>query len=144
MPWPEAMALSWQASDLLVQIPLVKGLPPPNTPESKEDKKLRTRNRRVEIYFTDEELNALKSKVEASGQTREGFCREALLNGVVKPLPPIDFHELVLQFRHIGNNINQVIATAHSQGFIDSLRLREQLDQLWELEQQAAALFTEG
>ena len=105
---------------------------------------MRTRNRRVEIYFTDEELSALKSKVEASGQTRESFCREVLLNGVVKPLPPIDFHELVLQFRHIGNNINQVIATAHSQGFIDSLRLREQLDQLWELEQQAAALFTEA
>ena len=41
-------------------------------------------------------------------------------------------------------NINQVIATAHSQGFIDSLRLREQLDQLWELEQHAAALFAEG
>lgn len=105
---------------------------------------MRTRNRRVEIYFTDEELNVLKSKVAASGQTREGFCREALLNGVVKPLPPVDFHALVLQFRHIGNNINQVIATAHSHGFIDSLRLNEHLEQLWELEQQAAALFTEG
>lgn len=105
---------------------------------------MRKRNRSILLRFTQEELNALEKKVTLSGRPREQYCREALLNGVVKPLPPIDFHELVLQFRHIGNNINQVIATAHSQGFIDSLRLREQLDQLWELEQQAAALFTEG
>lgn len=105
---------------------------------------MRKRNRSILLRFTLEELKALEMKVALSGLPREHYCREALLNGVVKPLPPIDFHELVLQFRHIGNNINQVIATAHSQGFIDSLRLREQLDQLWELEQQASALFTEG
>lgn len=105
---------------------------------------MRKRNRSILLRFTQEELQTLEKKVVLSGLPREHFCREALLNGVVKPRPTVDFHELVLQFRHIGNNINQVIATAHSQGFIDSLRLREQLDQLWELEQQAAALFAEG
>ena len=105
---------------------------------------MRKRNRSILLRFTQEELQTLEKKVVLSGLPREHFCREALLTGVVKPLPPIDFHEFVVELRHIGNNINQLTALAHSRGFIDSLRLRELTDQLWELEQQASALFTEA
>lgn len=143
MPGPSAPALSWQASDLLVQIQLVKGRRPPKTPKPKEDKKLRTRNRRVEIYFTDEEYNVLKKKVEQSGHTREGFCREALLNGIVKPRPTADLHELILQFRHIGNNINQMAVQAHTHHYFNTPHLDEQLNELWKLEQRISALFLE-
>lgn len=144
MPRPEAVALSWQASDLLVQIPLVQGLPPPNTPEANEEKKLRKRNRRVEIYFTDEELSSLKNKVAASGLSREAFCRQALLNSVVLPRPDADLHKFTLELRYIGNNINQVVAIAHTQGFANTLRLKELIDMLWSLEQKVLAEFTEA
>lgn len=102
------------------------------------------RNVRIQFRLTKEEHTKLLELADEAQMNVSEFLRTCILRSQILPRPSIDFHELVLQFRHIGNNINQVIATAHSQGFIDSLRLREQLDQLWELEQQASALFTEG
>lgn len=80
---------------------------------------MRKRNYRVEIYFTKNELETLTKKVHKSGLSREGYCRRALNDSVIKEAPPADLSKLIYEMRRIGNNLNQLLAVVHSKGFID-------------------------
>ena len=90
---------------------------------------MRKRSKRVEIYFTEEELDLLTQKVKKSGFPREVYCRTALLGKEVKEAPPVDYFTLISEVRRTGSNINQVLRKANSIGLIDVPLLRKALEE---------------
>lgn len=88
---------------------------------------MRKRNKRVEIYFTSEELALLTEKVQQSGFSREVFCRTVLLGTEVKASPPADFYELITEVRRVGANINQILKKANAAGLLDVPLIRKAL-----------------
>jgi len=80
------------------------------------------------IRFTKTELDSLTKKARKSGLSREGFCRRALNNVVVKEAPPIDVPMLIQEVRRVGSGLDQLLACAASAGMLDADQLREALE----------------
>ena len=100
---------------------------------------MRKSNRRVEIYFTEDELSSLMQKVRQSGLSREVFCRDALMGVKIKEAPPADYYKLIMEVRKVGTNINQILHKANTLGFLDVPMLQKALednhtteDMLWD------------
>lgn len=89
---------------------------------------MRKRNRRVEIYFTEDELSSLMQKVRQSGLSREAFCRAALLGVKLKEAPPADYYKLIMEVRRVGTNINQILQKANAIGLLDVPMIRKALE----------------
>lgn len=89
---------------------------------------MRKRNRRVEIYFTEDELSSLMQKVHQSGLSREAFCRAALLGVKLKEAPPADYYKLIMEVRRVGTNINQILQKANAIGLLDVPMIRKALE----------------
>lgn len=102
---------------------------------------MKKRTKGILVRFTEDEKNIVKTKAASAGFNTEAYCRDAILHGTVAPLPPVDFRAFTTEIRRIGNNLNQVVALAHTKGFIDVVRLNSLMDELWNLERQAGDLF---
>ena len=91
---------------------------------------MRKRNRRVEIYFSDEEYEELMEKVTASKLSREQFCRMVLNGAKIKEAPPAEFYKLITEIRRVGVHLNQVLKKANAGGFLDVPMIRESIEEL--------------
>ena len=80
---------------------------------------MRTRNKQIHIYLTEEELSALDSKVRKTSLSREAYIRAVLADTVPVELPPIDYVSLIKELNRIGSNLNQIAAKAHSLGLLN-------------------------
>lgn len=89
---------------------------------------MRTRNCRVEIYFTEKELEDLASKVQKAGLSREQFCRSILNGAQVKEAPSADVLTLIREIRRVGYNIEQILKIANTRGLLDVPQLRKALE----------------
>ena len=93
---------------------------------------MRKRSHRVVFYLDDEEFSAFIEKVKRTSLSREGFIRNMLADVVIKERPPADAPYLLREFKRIGNNINQILLIANTNGFLDTPRLRSALEELKE------------
>jgi hypothetical protein len=60
--------------------------------------------------------------VKRSGLSREAYLRH-LINGLVPTdAPPPDYHAMMKELRHIGNNLNQIAQKAHALNVVDAKR----------------------
>ncbi len=91
---------------------------------------MRKRNRRVEIYFSDEEYEELMEKVTTSQLSREQFCRMVLNGAQIKEAPPAEFYKLITEIRRVGVYLNRVLKKADAGGFLDVPMIRESLESL--------------
>ena len=91
---------------------------------------MRKRNRRVEIYFSDEEYEELMEKVTASKLSREQFCRMVLSGAKIKEAPPAEFYKLITEIRRVGVHLNQVLKKANAGGLLDVPMIRESIEEL--------------
>ena len=91
---------------------------------------MRKRNRRVEIYFSDEEYEKLMEKVTASQLSREQYCRMVLNGAKIKEAPPAEFYKLITEIRRVGVHLNQVLKKANAGGFLDVPMIRESIEEL--------------
>ena len=91
---------------------------------------MRKRNRRVEIYFSDQEYEELMEKVTASKLSREQFCRMVLNGTKIKEAPPAEFYSLITEVRRVGVHLNQVLKKANAGGFLDVPMIRESIEEL--------------
>ena len=95
---------------------------------------MRKRSKRVEIYFTEEELDLLTQKVKKSGFSREVYCRAALLGKEIKEAPPADFYKLIIEVRKVGSNLNQLVKRAQTLNLIDTPSLQKAVAEIRETE----------
>lgn len=122
-----------QATNLYGQIPLVSGQPP-NTPLC-EVNPMRKRNERIDVYFSEAELNVVKQKAKEAGLNCSELIRRAVLNKEVKQAPPADIPIMIRDIRRLGYNIDRLLKIADSTHLIDAPQMRKVLAQTWLMEQ---------
>ena len=96
----------------------------------------------MKIRFTRDELDTLTKKARKAGLSREGFCRCALNNVVVKEAPSADVLLLIREVRRVGYNIEQILRLANSRGLLDVPRLRKALDENHAAEELIVSAYT--
>jgi hypothetical protein len=71
------------------------------------------------------EADQFNTFVKRSGLSREAYLRH-LINGLVPTdMPPPDYHTMMKELHHIGNNLNQIAQKAHVLNVMDVKRYDE-------------------
>ena len=91
---------------------------------------MKTRTTEMHLRLTPEEKETLTEKAKLARLSREEFCRRILNGATVKEAPSVDVCQLLRQMRHIGGNLNQLLARANTVGFIDTVQLKKELAEL--------------
>ena len=91
---------------------------------------MKTRTKEMHLRLTPEEKETLTEKAKLARLSREEFCRRILNGAIVKEAPSVDVRQLLRQMRHIGGNLNQLLARANTVGFIDTIQLKKELAEL--------------
>lgn len=91
---------------------------------------MRSRNHSFLIRLNDEEFSALNEKIEKSRLPREVFIRKVLQEGTVREAPSADYPKLLRSLSKIGNNLNQIAATANTIHFINPKELNQAVGDL--------------
>lgn len=91
---------------------------------------MKTRTKEMHLRLTPEEKETLTEKAKLARLSREEFCRRILNGATVKEAPSADVRQLLRQMRHIGSNLNQLLACANTVGFIDTVQLKKDLAEL--------------
>lgn len=91
---------------------------------------MRTRNKRIWVHMNDEEYAELEEKRKSTGYSREEFIRRMLKDGTVREAPPAEYSKLLRTLSRIGNNLNQIAATANTIHFINPKELHETIHDL--------------
>lgn len=83
---------------------------------------MRNRNIQIITRLSSQEYLRLVKLVKKSGLTKEAYIRH-LINGLVPvDAPPPDYYSMMKELYGIGNQLNQIAATARSSGKIDTVR----------------------
>ena len=91
---------------------------------------MKTRTTEMHLRLTPEEKETLTEKAKLARLSREEFCRRILNGAIVKEAPSVDVRQLLRQMRHIGGNLNQLLARVNTVGFIDTVQLKKELTEL--------------
>lgn len=83
---------------------------------------MRTRNRGVLLYLSDDELSYLDNLVSKSACTREAYLRSLIKGVIPADKPPPDYLSMMYELHAIGTNLNQIAQKANTLGVIDSAR----------------------
>ena len=100
---------------------------------------MRTRENRVVICLTDEELESLNSKVVQSGLTRSDYCRRILSGRQVTEFSA-DVSMLIQELRSIGRKLEQIEQECSQ---ADTARLQTVLSDLQRLSQIIVASYSQ-
>lgn len=97
----------------------------------------RKRSNQIKIYLNDEEVKLLERKSIIFGKNKSEFLRHSIIRTDPVELKNFNenFEKLILQYKAIGNNINQ-LARAVNQGrvkieSIEFEKLRIEVNNLW-------------
>ena len=74
----------------------------------------RKRTRRLGVYFTESELEALREKAAEARLSMGEFIRKSVADKEIKPSPPADIQRLTREIHRIGNNLNQLLRNFNS------------------------------
>ena len=83
----------------------------------------------VKLRLSVEEAARLNAKVARSRLSREAYLRQLIEGLVPRDAPPPDYYAMMRELYRIGNNLNQIAATAHTLHFIDAPRYDEALQE---------------
>ena len=96
---------------------------------------MRKRNERIDVYFSEAELNVVKQKAKEAGLNCSELIRRAVLNKEVKQAPSADIPIMIRDIRRLGYNIDRLLKIADSTHLIDAPQMRKVLAQTWLMEQ---------
>ena len=104
---------------------------------------MRTRNNRIVFYLDDDELKIIATNVKKSGHSRGDYIRSVLLGYVVKEAPPVDYYTILARLSREGANLNQLIITARTLGFVDTPKLEQLRKDIYATNQMLWDAFTD-
>ncbi len=88
------------------------------------------------IYLNEEEKDALCKLSEIIKLSKSQLIREIILGYSPPEGPPANYDELIYQLRCIGNNINQILRIARTNGILNPVELEKHLSELKDVEQE--------
>ena len=89
-----------------------------------------TRNCRLELRLTKNELSELTRKARKARLTNSAFIRRAIRDREVKEAPPVDVPILIREVKRVGYNVDQLLRIANAQGPMDVPLLRKTLGEV--------------
>ena len=102
---------------------------------------MRRRPIKVTSYYTKEEYMQLCELSEKLNLGKSTLIRY-LVQGYSPPVPPpVDYKKLIRELRMLGNNINQILVIARSNGILNIVELQKYLSELDEIEDEMREAF---
>lgn len=105
---------------------------------------MRKRNNPIQIYLDDAELKRLDEWSAAANMSRSNYIRQLIDGFQPVAFPPIEYEQVIDELEHIGNNMNQIAAKAHSLGFIDEPEYRRNANRVWRIVAELSAQLARG
>ena len=87
----------------------------------------RRRTHSIRVWLDDEEYQTMNLLVASTCLNRSEVIRSLISGLTVKEKPPIEYGDIVVQLRKIGNNLNQIAALFHAHGFPNMPELKDGL-----------------
>lgn len=91
---------------------------------------MRKRNIRFELCLNEEENMKLNELCHKTRLNKSALIRYLILGYKPTEAPPIEYKVLIRELRATGNNINQLIVIARSNGILNVSGLKKHLDEL--------------
>ena len=102
---------------------------------------MRIRPIQVKSYFNENEYQHLCELSEML-KLSKGQVIRYLVEGYAPPVPPpVDYKKLIRELRMLGNNINQILVIARSNGILNTFELQKHLSELDEIEDEMRDAF---
>lgn len=93
------------------------------------------------IYINEEEKDALCKLSEITKLSKSQLIREIILGYSPPEGPPANYGELIYQVRCLGNNINQILRIARTNGILNPVELEKHLSELRTVEEKMHSAF---
>lgn len=91
---------------------------------------MRKRTNDIHLFLSDEELSVLNEFSVKTKKSKSEVLRFLLNTAILVEAPSIDYRKWIRELRMIGNNINQVLVIAKSNGIFNSSELQKHLNEL--------------
>lgn len=91
---------------------------------------MRKRNIDIHLFLNEEEFYLLNELSIKTNLSKSQVLRFLLSTSNLIEAPPIEYKVLIRELRAIGNNINQLIVIARSNGILNVSGLKKHLDEL--------------
>lgn len=95
---------------------------------------MRKRTNDIHLFLSDDEVSLLNEFSIKTKKSKSEVLRFLLNTAILVEAPSIDYRKWIRELRMIGNNINQVLVIAKSNGVFNSLELQKQLLELDKIE----------
>ena len=89
---------------------------------------MRAHNKTFHIRLTETEYERLCKNSKQAGLPKSTYIRFMINGQTPKDFPPIEYHKMMNELQHIGNNLNQLTRMAHQFGSLHSKGLDETLN----------------
>lgn len=93
------------------------------------------------IYLNEEEKDALCKLSGITKLSKSQLIREIILGYSPPEGPPANYGELIYQLRCLGNNINQILCIARTNGILNPAELEKHLTELRTIEEKMHSAF---
>lgn len=93
------------------------------------------------IYLNEEEKDALCKLSQITKLSKSQLIREIILGYSPPEGPPANYGELIYQLRSLGNNINQILRIARTNGILNPAELEKHLSELRTIEEKMHSTF---
>lgn len=93
------------------------------------------------IYFNDETFKVLEDLSNKTQLSKSKIIRYLILGYTPPEAPPADYGELIYQLRCLGNNINQILYLARTNGILNPAELEKHLLELKIIENEMHDVF---
>ncbi len=91
---------------------------------------MRKRNKRVHVYFNEEEYEILCDLSKRTRLPKAAILRHMIMNCEVIPAPKIDYETHIRELREVGNKFNKILLTARTKGFMNTKEVQNVCDEL--------------
>ena len=104
----------------------------------------RKRQHRITIRLDEKEYQNWCGWSTAAKMSMNEYIRQ-LINGF-QPVefPPVEYEQIIDELEHIGINMNQLAAKAHTLGFVDEPEYRQNANRVWKIVAQLSRQLARG
>jgi len=102
---------------------------------------MRKRPIRVEVYLNKDEHEHLCDLCSKTNLSKTTLIRYLIQGYVPAEAPPADYHNLIREIRAIGNNLNQTLIIARTNGILNVPDLRQEILDLRDVEKKLHETF---
>lgn len=95
---------------------------------------MRNRNKRVHVYFNEEENEILCNLSKRTRLPKAAILRHMIMNCEVIPAPKIDYETHIRELREVGNKFDEILLTAQTKGFMNTKEVQKACDELQVIE----------